>query len=150
MHKIIKKDNIFKDNALIIFVYVLVFYVLLLVKIDRYKKYLQGGMMKKYLFICLLCVQLMMLGMEVGCAQQNAHQHQKQQSAITRTKKRESVAKVIVMAKNKEKTSLHRSQPLSIAGSGEFVIEEKESIIELLKLSSSSDQGRSPSFSDFL
>src|SRR5260221_13996930 len=107
-------------------------------------------MMKKYIFMCLLCAQVMMFGMEVGYPLQNLHQYQKQQSIIIRTKRRESVSKVIAVAKNEKRRLLHTSQPISIAGSGEFVVEEKESIIDLLKSSSSSDQGRSPSFGDLL
>lgn len=77
----------------------------------------------------------------------------KQRSIIIRTKRREAVLKVIVVARTKKAEALHKSQPISIVESGEFVIEKKEpeSILDLLKSSGSlSDQGCSPSLRDYL
>ena len=98
--------------------------------------------MKKYVVIYLLCVSsVAMLGMDV------------EQSSITeRTKKRECVSRVIAKVYHNKKSGLSFSQPISIAGSDEFFYEGRQagSVAELFKSSSSlSDQGCSPSFSDY-
>jgi len=69
-----------------------------------------------------------------------------------RAKKRECVSRAIIeLHKKKDKTSLNRSQSIPIAGSGEFAAEERESTTVLFRSNSSSvsDQGCSPSLSDY-